>query len=256
MNRNPERQDAIKLFDIPIQNVSLEEATKQIVQQADVTGLTSACFVNAHCVNIAASDKEYLRVLQQASLVYADGVGMQIAARWASTPLVDNVNGTDIFPLLCESLQVTQHRLFLLGGAQGVAKEMKFKLETQYPKLPIVGVQDGFFDEQDAPQIIQAIKETKTDILLVAMGVPEQEKWIANHAAQTGARVAIGVGGLFNFYSGRMPRAPKWMRTCGLEWLHRMLKEPGRLWKRYLIGNTIFLMRVYFYAKNKNGALN
>ncbi|MBZ0255740.1 WecB/TagA/CpsF family glycosyltransferase, partial [bacterium] len=138
----------------------------------------------------------------------------------------------------------------------GVAEELKYKLETQYPKLHIVGVQDGFFEEKETPQIIQIIKETKTDILFVAMGVPKQEKWIAKYAAQSGARVAIGVGGLFNFYAGRIPRAPKWMRACGLEWLHRMLKEPGRLWKRYLIGNITFLVRAYFHANNKNGAPN
>ncbi|MDP8242579.1 MAG: WecB/TagA/CpsF family glycosyltransferase [Candidatus Hinthialibacter antarcticus] len=256
MNQNDESNQTINLFDVTIQNVSLNQAVRQIIQQTGVSGLTPVCFMNAHCVNIAANNHEYRSVLQQAPLVYADGVGMQIAARWMKTPLVDNVNGTDLFPQFCEALQETNLKLFLLGGAHGVADELKYNLERQYPKINVVGVHDGFFDENETPQVIETIRNAKTDILLVAMGVPKQENWITTHAAKTGARVAVGVGGLFNFYSGRIPRAPKWMRACGLEWLHRMTQEPGRLWKRYLIGNAAFLLRVFIHARNKNGASN
>ena len=245
MNQGEDAQTSINLFGVALQNVSLDQAVQQIIKRTGVCELAPVFFVNAHCVNIAASDPDYRQILQRAPLVYADGAGMQIAARWARTPLIDNVNGTDLFPLLCETLQETNLKVFLFGGAHGVAEELKYNLETQYPKITICGVQDGFFDEIETPQIIQSIQDAKTDILLVAMGVPKQEKWIAAYAAQTGARVA----GLFNFYSGRIPRAPKWMRSCGLEWLHRMAQEPGRLWKRYLIGNLVFLIRVVFQQR-------
>ncbi len=174
---------------------------------------------------------------------------MKLAARWAGTPLMDNVNGTDLFPHLCDRLQQTDHALFLLGGEPGVAEELRRKLETQYPKLTLSGTRHGHFSDDDNQKVINQINQSNTDILLVAMGVPKQEKWITEFAPKTGARVAVGVGGLFNFYSGRIPRAPKWMRASGLEWLHRFIQEPGRLWRRYFIGNLVFILRVFFQRK-------
>ena len=146
-----------------------------------------------------------------------------------------------MYPLLCERLQQTPYKVFFFGAAPGIADQLKAKTLAKYPLMNIVGTRSGFFLEQDIPQIIQSIKESGADLLLVAMGVPLQEKWIAEHAKETGVPVAIGVGGLFNFYSGTIPRAPMWMRKTGLEWLHRLYKEPRRMWRRYLVGNLQFM---------------
>ncbi|MGI6455896.1 MAG: WecB/TagA/CpsF family glycosyltransferase [bacterium] len=231
----------ILLFGIPIQNVTMEQAVAQIQAGLRSHACDTIIFVNAHCVNVAHRDAEYQKILLENSYNYADGVGMQIAAQLFGTPLVDNVNGTDLFPRLCPELEKIQARIFLLGGAPGVAEILQERMEERYAGIRITGTHHGYFSPDEQEQIIKNIRASGAELLLVAMGVPLQEKWIAAWGEQTGVRVAMAVGGLFNFYSGRIPRAPKWMRRLGLEWLHRMFQEPRRLWKRYLIGNILFL---------------
>lgn len=117
-------------------------------------------------------------------------------------------------------------------------------MKTNYPELHIAGTQHGYFSKDEEPEIIEKIKASQADVLLTAMGVPLQEKWLAQHMQETGVTVAMGVGGLFDFYSGRIPRAPMWMRNAGLEWFFRFTQEPGRLWRRYFVGNGVFLCRI------------
>jgi len=110
--------------------------------------------------------------------------------------------------------------------------------------LVVSGCHDGFFSPQEETEVIRHIAHSGADLLLVALGVPRQDLWIAQHLRETGVTVAMGVEGLFDFYAGRIPRAPQWLREMGLEWLYRLYQEPGRMWRRYLLGNSIFLGRV------------
>jgi N-acetylglucosaminyldiphosphoundecaprenol N-acetyl-beta-D-mannosaminyltransferase len=135
-------------------------------------------------------------------------------------------------------------RLYLLGAQPGVADDVARWVKQFFPKLEVCGARDGFFQPHELPGVLAEIDECRPDVLLVALGVPRQEKWIAQHLPQLGCRVALGVGGLFDFYSQRIPRAPLWMRRCGMEWCFRMLQEPRRLAGRYLIGNPLFLARL------------
>ena len=130
---------------------------------------------------------------------------------------------------------------------------MKKKLEEKYPYLNIVGTKSGYFDwASDSPGIVNEINDSKANILLVAFGVPLQEKWIDENINKLNSQVIMGVGGLFDFYSGQMKRAPKWMREVGMEWLFRLIKEPKRMWKRYIIGNPLFIYRVYKWKNKRN----
>jgi N-acetylglucosaminyldiphosphoundecaprenol N-acetyl-beta-D-mannosaminyltransferase len=236
-------EDAITLFSIPIQNATMDDAVQFITGKTAATATKHICFVNSDCVNITTTDKEYLSILQQADAVYADGIGMKIAGIILKKPIRQNVNGTDLFPPLCKTLEEENKRIFLLGGQPGIADRVREYIHTHYPRLSVAGVQHGFFNDDDEKEILRRIAVEKPDVLLVALGVPLQEKWIFTHQASLGAGVAIGVGGLFDFYSGRIPRAPYWMRKIGLEWLFRFYQEPRRLWKRYFIGNIVFLLR-------------
>ncbi|MBI1391069.1 MAG: WecB/TagA/CpsF family glycosyltransferase [bacterium] len=238
----------VDLFGISIHDVTLPQAVKLILASLD--GEKAACvfFVNADCVNLAYRDAEYKAILRDGDLVFADGVGMRLAARAFGAPLLDNVNGTDLFPELCEALSGSSRRIFLLGGAPGVAEQLRERMSDRWPGVVICGAHHGYFNEQDNERVIALIRESRADLLLVAMGAPRQEKWIAAYAEAAGVRAAMGVGGLFNFYSDRIPRAPRWMRTTGLEWLHRLWMEPARLWRRYLIGNAIFLSRIVWLS--------
>ena len=202
------------------------------------------CFVNADCANIAYKDNDYLKVLTGADLCLADGVGLKLAGKILSQDIAQNVNGTDMFPILCERLSGTHVKLFLLGARAEVVQGLVDWISRHHPGVQLAGYHHGYFDPNDENKVIESIRDSGAHLLLVAFGAPRQDVWINRRLGETGTRVAIGVGGLFDFYSGRLPRAPLWMREIGIEWLYRMLQEPGRLWKRYLIGNCVFLFRV------------
>ncbi len=241
------KKPIVTLFDIPICNVTLQEAAEMILECSRKEGTTQVFFVNAHCVNVARRDTEYLRILQNADLVFGDGAGIQWASRVLGTPLIDNVNGTDLYPWLCQLSQEHKCCFFLLGAEPGVAEKMIEASLSVYPGMIFAGYQHGYYQEQEEMNVLEFIRNSHPDILFVALGVPKQEKWIEEHASVTGAKVCVGVGGLFRFYSKQIPRAPLWMRRMGVEWFHRLCKEPRRLWKRYLLGNLIFILRTYYY---------
>lgn len=234
----------INIQNVPLLNLSMEDSITAIEMALDQNIPTRISFVNADCINIAAHDVSYFETLKQSEWVFIDGIGMRIAGKILQHPVRDNVNGTDLFPLLCASLEANGKRLFLLGAKPGIVDDVASWISEHYPNLQLAGTHHGYFRPEDEAAVIEQLKNSKADVLLTAMGVPLQEKWLAKHMAETGVTVAMGVGGLFDFYSGRIPRAPMWMRRIGLEWFFRFMQEPGRLWRRYFIGNSIFLCRI------------
>jgi N-acetylglucosaminyldiphosphoundecaprenol N-acetyl-beta-D-mannosaminyltransferase len=241
--------DRPTLFDIPIDNVHMDEAVGLILARmqgglGDKERVSQVSFVNADCVNIAARNKLYRQVLQSSNLVFADGIGMRIAGRCLGVPIVDNVNGTDLFPQLLTAAATSGLRVFLLGGRPGIAAAVQSWIERNYPHVTVVGVEHGYFGADEEDDVIKRIAASDAQLLLVAFGAPRQEEWIQRNRARLGVPVAIGVGGLFDYYSGRIPRAPLIMRKCGLEWCWRWYQEPRRLTRRYLLGNPLFLLRV------------
>lgn len=233
------------IHDIPVANVSMSAAIDEVLGAARSNQPLSVYFANADCVNIAAKNAEYMETLNAPGVrVFADGIGMKIASWIAGKPIVDNVNGTDMFPLLCAQAAQTGAKLYLLGAEDGVAARAARCMEARYPGLRIVGTHHGYFDHEDCPEVLERINQARPDILLVALGAPRQELFIRRHRAALGASVCMAVGGLFDFYSGDKARAPKLLRTLGLEWAWRMGLEPGRLWRRYVLGNPLFLARV------------
>jgi len=237
--------DKINLFGLEFDNLKMTDAvnvTKEIVAS---NAKETVFFVNPDCLNKIFKDTGYFEVLKSADYVYPDGIGINIACKMIKNPLKENVNGTDMLPFLCRMCAEHDYGMYLLGGKPEVAEKMAAKLKTQYDNLRIVGGADGFFDhETQSRQIIDQINAAKPDILLVAFGAPMQEKWISKYKDAIDCKVFMGVGGLFDFYSGNIRRAPKWMREMGLEWVYRLLQEPGRMWKRYIVGNPLFIFRV------------
>jgi N-acetylglucosaminyldiphosphoundecaprenol N-acetyl-beta-D-mannosaminyltransferase len=225
-------------------NLSMDELISATVLALDKRLLTSIAFVNPDCVNISTHDVSYRECLASTDWVCADGIGMKIAGRLLGREIRQNINGTDLFPQLCAALEGGKHSIYLLGAQAGVAEQVACWARTRFPGLSIAGTRSGFFDASEEPAVIEAIRASGADVLLVAMGAPLQEKWLHRHLIETGATVGCGVGGLFDFYSGRIPRAPLWLREIGGEWLYRFWQEPGRMWRRYLIGNILFLCRI------------
>ena len=191
--------------------------------------------------------------LQSTSYILGDGSGVRYASKIVKPQIVDNVNGTDLLPLLCEYSERHERRLFLLGARPGIAEKMRENLLRKYPKLQIVGVRHGYFERDlESAEVIAEINASRADILLVAFGAPFQEKWIAQHFAEINCPIQLGVGGLFDFYSGNIPRAPFWMRRLGIEWVFRLWQEPARMWRRYIIGNPLFIIRLLKWKKKSD----
>ena len=230
------------LFGVPCDNVTVERALEQLDELVRKhSGF--AAFVNAHCLNTACRDREYAEILNRADAVWPDGSGVRIAGKLRHFPVPENVNGTDLFPLICRK----PYRIFMLGAAPGVAEAAMRNARERFPAARFVGAAPGFFaDEAEERAVLERINALDPDILLVAMGVPRQEKWIARHRGELRCGPAVAVGGLFDFVSGRIPRAPLAMRKLGIEWCYRLYREPFRLFRRYVIGNPLFLLRVLF----------
>ncbi len=200
-------------------------------------------FLNAHTSNLAGRDPAFSAILKDFT-VLNDGVGVDIAAqRLYGARFPENLNGTDFVPAFLAQTAAPR-RLFLLGGREGVALDAAAHLSALAPQHVIVGVRNGYFDPAETPAIVAEIAAARPDIVLVAFGNPAQERFIAAHFDALGCDMAIGVGALLDFLSGRAVRAPAFFRKARLEWVWRLGREPGRLWKRYLLGNSQFLWRV------------
>jgi N-acetylglucosaminyldiphosphoundecaprenol N-acetyl-beta-D-mannosaminyltransferase len=234
----------VQVCDVAFDNLSMSEAIARLRDMLDGGMPQQVSFVNPACVNIATSHRGYRRVLARAGLVLPDGIGIKIGSDLLGTPLKQNVNGTDLFPRLCEMLQARGASVFLLGGQAGVAEAVAAEIARRWPGLRVAGTRHGYFSVAEEGAVAEQVKASGAEVLLVARGVPAQDLFIDRHLPLLGVTLAMGVGGLFDFVSGRIPRAPVWMRETGFEWVYRLLQEPGRMWRRYLVGNFSFLVRV------------
>jgi len=242
-NKNGKNLKCFNLFGIRIENVTLNDVVKQIFHRTQHS-CQSIFFVNVNSVNIGFTHKRFRETLNQADLVLADGSGVRLGAKRMGFQLQENINGTDLLPHICENAQHTGQSLFLLGSKPGVAEEASRKLQQQYPRLVIAGTHHGYFDTSASDDIIEKINHSKADICLVAMGSPVQEQWVENNKQRLQTHTALAVGGLFDFYSGNIRRAPRWMREIGMEWLYRLAMEPKAKFRRYVLGNPLYIFRL------------
>lgn len=195
-------------------------------------------FLNAHCFNLAQKDREYFDILNSCDYLLNDGIGIKIASKIEKLVLKKNLNGTDFIPEIAEMAAKKGYKIFLLGAKDGIAEEAAVKLKEKFEGLQIAGVHSGYgLDES----VLEMINNSKADILIAGMGVPMQEKWIRENKSKLGSvKLFVGGGAILDFLSQRIRRAPLLMRKIGLEWVFRLCLEPGRLWRRYLVGNFLF----------------
>ena len=251
--RPPANERDFHLFGVPVVNARMADALDDMLQSLQAGRQTSVGFVNADCLNRAFNHGDYHHALNQFDRIYPDGIGVRLAAQMFGVGIRENVNGTDLFPVLCERLAESGHSIYLLGAREGIARAAATTMQSRYPGLEFAGCHHGYFDTEEEDAVIEAINRSGADVLLVAMGAPGQELWIDRNRSRLNARLQIGVGGLFDFYSGRIARAPVWLREIGLEWVWRLLQEPGRMWRRYIVGNPLFLYRAWS-EKRRHGA--
>ncbi len=243
-------QPIVDLFGFQIDNTTLDAAAQSMVGAAASGRRQRIVFINAHVVNTAAADPAYARVIDGAQRRFADGSGMALAARMQNLGLADNVNGTDLCPLLFAAAKRAGVKIFLLGGAPGVSEAAAETLRSLGFGDAIAGCHHGYVKRggEEESEAIAAINRSGAGIVLVGMGVPVQDLWIARNFDRMTPPVVAGVGGLFDFFAGRVSRAPVALRGRGLEWVWRLAQEPGRMWKRYILGNVAFLARAAMEA--------
>ena len=231
------------ILNVPVRVSTLTQAVDFLDRTFERIEPSIVAFANVHSLNVAATDRRFRSALETA-IVFNDGAGLDIASRLLfGSPFPANLNGTDFVPrYMAETAH--NYRIFLLGSRPEIVKRAAAEFARLYPRHDIVGYRDGYFGSGENASIIQNIRRSAADIVLVAMGNPKQEIWLVDNLAATGCKLGFGVGALFDFMSGEVPRASLWMQRNGLEWLYRLYNEPRRLWNRYVYGNPLFLLRV------------
>jgi len=199
--------------------------------------------VNAATLNLAYADQQYRACLNRGDLVLNDGTGVRWAARWSGERLHHNHVGTDLIPNLLGACSDRVSTVFLLGGRPGVADSAGQVLQQRFPWVRIVGTHHGFLTAQDDVRITTLLNHLRPALVLVAMGNPLQELWIDRNQSRVVGGALIGVGGLFDHLAGNLRRAPLCMRRLGCEWVQILWQQPHK-WRRYLLGNPLFLWRM------------
>ena len=203
----------------------------------------SVYIANAATTNLCYENPAYRDCINRGHLVLNDGTGVGWAARWQGRPFSHNHVGTDLIPRICDKGQDWGLRVFLLGGGPGVAERAGNTLSARFPGIAIAGCHHGYVGAQDDERVCAMINAARPHLLLVAMGNPIQEMWIDRNLRRLDRGAAVGVGGLFDHLAGNLQRAPQWVRTAGIEWMQILLQQPHK-WKRYILGNPLFLYRM------------
>ncbi len=221
-------------------------AVSNLLAWVDSGARSYACFVNVHAVVEHLRDESLRPVYAQAGLCLPDGMPIVWLGRWAGRS-VGRVYGPDLTLALCAQGAPRGLSVYCYGGAPGVPQSLGQALVTRFPGLRLAGAESPPFRpvtvEEDA-EAMARINASGADVVLVGLGCPRQERWLAEHRSLLTAPVLLGVGAAFDFHTGRVRQAPRWMMSAGLEWLFRLWQEPRRLWRRYLVYNPLFIGHV------------
>jgi N-acetylglucosaminyldiphosphoundecaprenol N-acetyl-beta-D-mannosaminyltransferase len=243
------RKETLYIFGVRVDNIDVDTALESVEAFTSARPGSSprrVYFTNVHTIQLARKDPEYRRCINEADMVLADGSGLKIAGRAFGTPIRENLNGTDLAPKVLRYAENRGRTVYLLGARPEVIEACIRRLGVLHPALNVVGSHPGFFTPAEEQEIIGDINAKNPDILLVALGSPRQELWIAEHRAELSARVCFGVGGLFDFIAGAVRRAPACLRAIGLEWLYRFFQDPLNKWNRVVVEIPSFLALVLF----------
>ncbi len=232
------------ILGVKVADVTLETIDRILENLIKSPGKKTVFGANPHAINFYQKNKEFKRALDHASLIYPEGTGTFLASKILGKPLSGRTNLLDFIFNLLRTAEIKRWPLYVLGGSDKVSKNAIKNLKKEFPKLKVDG-NHGYFIRDDVNLVISEINRQKPKILFVAMGTPKQEIWIHEHMDKIDAKAFFGIGGSVDIIAGRLPRAPLWIRKVGLEWFYRTYKEPRRLWYRYLVGNIIFLFRVF-----------
>jgi N-acetylglucosaminyldiphosphoundecaprenol N-acetyl-beta-D-mannosaminyltransferase len=238
-------REGAKVLDSFIHALSWEETLKRITVWARARESRYVCICNVHSVVTATLDKEFKQVLRHADMATPDGMPIAWMLRKLGFAGQQRINGPDLMWKYCAQAARTGDSVYFYGGSYEALRQMSVKLRAAFPELQIGGAYAPPYravGEMEEDAIIAAINESGAGVVFVGLGCPKQEIWMATHHNRINA-VTIGVGAAFDYHAGTVQRAPLWMQRNGLEWSYRLLSDPRRLWKRYLVTNTLFIIR-------------
>lgn len=241
----------IKFMNTEIDNLTMKETLDEIDKLILKNDKSYVVTPNVDHIVMLETDVELKNIYRDASLILADGKPLLWISKWYKTPIKEKISGSDLFPLLCEMAAKKGYSMFFLGAAEGVAAKATENLKKKYNGLKIVGTYSppyGFEkDEIESEKIIDMVKEAHPDILILGLGSPKQEKFVYHYCKDLGVPISLGLGASLDFEAGNIRRAPKWMSNHGLEWLYRLIKEPKRMFKRYIIDDCKIVKLIIKY---------
>lgn len=246
--------DRVEVMGAPVEPWSMEqtvEATDALIQNGLFAHLIG---VNADKLLQMKDDPEMDACVRRCEVVNADGASMVMAAERLGVSLPGRVAGVDLMQELCRMAAERGHTVYLLGAKSEVVHQTVRVLGEGYPGLKIAGCRDGYFKDDEFDSVVVEVEAVRPDIVFVGITSPKKERLIERFRALGATGVFVGVGGSFDVISGNIPRAPMWMQRANLEWFFRMMQEPGRLLKRYVVGNTRFWLLLQKEVRNKRNA--
>lgn len=232
------------ILGVRVAAITMTQALEQIFWWIDHREPAYVVVAAVHDIMRAHADPALRAMTNGADMITPDGMPLVFLSRWMGYSQVDRVYGPDLMLAASEQMAEQGYTSFYYGGAEGVPELLAEKMTARFPKLKIAGTYSPPFralTPEEDQAVIEQINAANPDVVWVALGCPKQTIWMAEHRSKLKAPVLIGVGAAFNLHTGRIPQAPRWMQRCALEWLFRLSVEPRRLWKRYLVYNTLFL---------------
>jgi len=239
-----EKNRRVRILDCPIDNLSLKE-TLRVIEEFIKSGRPHQhVVINADKILKLRKNKKLRQVVESCDLINVDGQPIRWAARLLGISLKEQITGIDLMEQLLKLSSRKGYSVYFLGAREEIVRKVVETYRNKYSSLKISGWQDGYWESDEEKKVVQDIKRTRSEILFVAISSPKKEFFIRGYMDEMQVPFSMGVGGSFDIIAGIKKRAPKWMQKCGLEWLFRLCQEPRRLWRRYLIGNPIFLWLV------------
>jgi len=227
--------DRIEILGVPIDNLSMEESLRRIEEFIRDGGVHQHVVVNVDKIVKAHRDPRLREIIRSCDLINVDGQPVVWISRWLGRPLKERVSGADLMTALIERSAEKGYRPFFLGARAETVSRLVQVLQARYPRLQIAGWHDGYWTPEQEPAVVEEIRHARADILFVAVSSPKKELFLGRWKEQLNVPFMMGVGGAFDVAAGLVKRAPVWMQKAGLEWLFRLLQEPGRMWRRYLV---------------------
>lgn len=252
---NEVSQKRYKLLNTYVNALSMDETIREVEHIIEVGIPTQHVVINASKINLMERDPNLAAIVNSCPIINADGASIVWAAKQLGIPLNERVAGIDLFEELVALAAEKKYGIYLFGAKEEVVQKVKTVFEERYPGIRIVGFRNGYFTDADEPAIVEDMANSGADMMFVAFSSPKKEYWVNKYLNQIGIPFVMGVGGSFDVVAGVTDRAPKWMQDHGLEWFYRFIQEPGRLWKRYIVGNVKFVAFVLRNKKQMKGSM-